>query len=478
MAVVAAAPPNRVSPDVPAKLHATVAELYPICRSITGAGFRESLDVVGRGLALQRHEVATGTQVFDWQVPREWNIRDAWIKNAAGERVVDYQANNLHVLNYSAPLPATRMSFATLRPHLYSRPDRPRWIPYRTSYYRETWGFCLSDDQLKALERAGGEYEACIDATLEAGHLTYGEFHHAGECVDEIFFSCHACHPSLANDNLSGMTVLAALARDLAGRRTRYSYRFVWVPGTIGSITWLARNEDGLGRIRMGLVVSCVGDPGAFTYKRSRRGGLGDRLMMQVLADTGEPYRVRPFSPLGYDERQYCSPGINLPVGCLMRTPNGEYPEYHTSADNLDLVTPRALAESGELLRRLVDAIERMAPGEWAEQEGDGQDMRPLLQTVETSPAGRRRYLNLSPRGEPQLGRRGLYGSTGGASPALSEAAMLWVLNLSDGKHTLATIAMRSGLVLDEIVAAADRLSEVGLLAPLPGAMREEGVIS
>ncbi len=461
--------PATVNSDRSAGLHSLAAELFPICRSITGDGFRRSLEIISRWVPMERHEVPTGTPVLDWEVPREWNIRDAWIKNASGERVVDFQANSLHVLNYSVAVPRTKLSWAELRSHLHFRPDRPDAIPYRTSYYRDAWGFCVTLRQFQAMEQAGGDYEVCIDSSLKPGALTYGEFFHPGECSDEILFSCHACHPSLANDNLSGMTVLAALARELAAQRTRYSYRFLWVPGTIGAITWLARNEAGLGRIRMGLVVSCVGDPGAFTYKRSRRGGWNDELVEKVLAETGEPFRVRPFSPLGYDERQYCSPGFNLPVGCLMRTPNGEYPEYHTSADNLNLVTPAALAESLEVVRRIVLAAEA-TPATRLASPDRAEPLRPLRLVPEMGPAGQRRYLNLRPKGEPQLGRRGLYGSTGGGvSTPAAETALLWVLNFSDGRHSLASIAGRSGLAIDDVINAAERLVAVGLLAPLPG---------
>ncbi len=451
-----------------AQLHAMAAELFPICRSITGDGVRRSLEILSRWVPLQRHEVPTGTPVLDWEVPREWNLVEAWIKNSAGERLVDSRVNNLHVLNYSIPVPRTKLSWAELRPHLHARLDRPDAIPYRTSYYREAWGFCVTQRQLEAMEQAGGEYEVCIDASLRPGALTYGEYFHAGECPDEILFSCHACHPSLANDNLSGMIIMAALAGELSGWRTRYSYRFVWVPGTIGAITWLARNEAGLGRIRMGVVASCLGDAGMFTYKRSRRGGLHDELVERVLAQTGAAFQVRPFRPLGYDERQYCSPGFNLPVGCLMRTPHGEYPEYHTSADDLNLVTPAALAESLEVFRRIVCAVEE-TPSPLAAFGSSGPGA-PLRAVPDLGPTGQRRYLNLHPKGEPQLGRRGLYSSTGGgARTPAAEAALLWVLNYSDGQHSLASIVGRSGLGEDEVLNAVDRLVAAGLLAPLPG---------
>src|SRR5271165_715057 len=384
-----------------------IEALYPICRSITGNGLRQSLRLLQGTVPLVLHEVPTGTEVFDWTVPKEWNIRDAYIKNEAGERVVDFQQCNLHVLNYSVPV-RRKMSRTELKPHLFTLPETPDWIPYRTSYYRETWGFCLSHRQLQELEDR--EYEVCIDSTLEPGHLTYGEYRIQGASDDEVLVSCHSCHPSLCNDNLSGIATAARLARLLEGVSLRYSYRFLWIPGTIGSITWLARNEAILPRIRHGLVLSCVGDSGKFTYKRSRRGDAEvDLAVEHVLRHGVGEYEVLDFSPYGYDERQYCSPGINLPVGCFMRTPNGRYPEYHTAADDLTLVTPSALAESLLQLLRVIQVLE----------ENDC-------------------YLNLNPKCEPQLGRRGLYRQMGGLKDAAaSEMAMLWILNLSDGQNDL-----------------------------------------
>jgi len=417
-------------------MYRLIEELYPICRSITGNGLRQSLRILGRSLPLSINEVPTGTTAFDWTVPREWNIRDAYIKTLKGDRVVDFNRSNLHVVNYSVPIRA-RMRLADLREHLFTLPDQPDWIPYRTSYYKESWGFCLSQGQLEGLK--DDEYEVCIDSTLEPGHLTYGEFRIQGSTNDEVLISCHSCHPSLCNDNLSGMTVALKLARYLINLPLRYSYRFLWIPGTIGAITWLARNEPVLPRIKHGLVLSCVGDPGRFTYKRSRYGKAEiDRVVEHALRHCENNFDVLDFSPYGYDERQYCSPGINLPVGCFMRTPNGKYPEYHTSADDLKLVTPTALAESLCRLLRVVAILEQNY-----------------------------RYENLNPKCEPQLGRRGLYRQIGGTSSRGFEEAMLWVLNLSDGMHDLVDIAERSGLDFFVVSEAAERLATHGLLAQL-----------
>jgi aminopeptidase-like protein len=414
-------------------LYACVADLYPLCRSITGDGVRETLRRLQRQAPLTMHEVPSGTEVLDWTVPREWNIRDAYIKDARGERIVDFRRSNLHVVNYSVPV-RRRMSLADLRPHLFTMPDRPAWIPYRTSYYQDGWGFCLSHEQLAALPE--GEYEVCIDASLEPGALTYAEVCLPGESTDEILISCHICHPSLANDNLSGVAIAAHLAHSLGQVSRHYSYRFLFIPGTIGSITWLARNESVTPRIRHGLVLACLGDTGPLTYKKSRRGDATiDRAAAHVLRGLGD-HTVLEFSPYGYDERQFCSPGFNLPVGRLSRTPHGCFPEYHTSADDLDFVHPSALAASFKAGLSILAVLEHD-----------------------------RIYVNQNPKGEPQLGKRGLYHAIGGGatSPA-EEMAMLWVLNLADGRHRVLDMAERAGLSFDAVRAAARRLEAHGLL--------------
>ncbi len=415
-------------------MYRLIADLYPICRSITGNGVRQSLAILQRHIPLEVHEVPTGSRVFDWSVPKEWNITDAYVKNGAGERVIDFRASTLHVLGYSVAV-AARMSLEELRPHLFTLPDRPDWIPYRTSYYAENWGFCLSHNQLLALE--DGEYEVRIDSSLTDGHLTYGEYVLEGAVPEEVLISTHICHPSLCNDNLSGVALTTFLAKALGEHPRRFSYRFLFIPGTIGSLTWLSLNRDGLSRISHGLVAACVGDGGRLTYKRSRRGNAEvDRAVASVLHGSGREYEILDFSPYGYDERQYCSPGFNLPVGVLSRTPHGRYPEYHTSADNLDLVRPEYLAESFAVYLAVIRLLEE-----------------------------NRRYLNTHPYGEPQLGRRGLYRAIGGQPiGAGDELAMLWVLNLSDGVHSLLDIAARAQLPFDQILGAAARLAEGGLL--------------
>jgi aminopeptidase-like protein len=413
------------------ELYDCVADLYPLCRSLTGEGLRETLRRLQRWMPLTLHEVPTGTEVFDWTVPEEWNIRDAWVKNARGERVIDFRRSNLHVVSYSVPV-HRRMSLAELRPHLHTLPDRPYWIPYLASFYAKTWGFCLSHRQLAALE--DGEYEVCIDSSLEPGALTYGEYYIPGESTDEVLISCHVCHPSLANDNLSGIAIAAHLAHQLRGLSLRYSYRFLFLPGTIGPITWLARNEALVPRIRHGLVLVCLGDAGRFTYKKSRRGNAPiDRAAAHVLRHLGGA-DVEDFSPYGYAERQYCSPGFDLGVGRLSRSPHGRFPEYHTSADDLDFVGAEHLAGSFTACLAILDVLE-----------------------------GDRVYVNQNPKCEPQLGKRGLYRDIGD-----NEMAILWTLNLSDGQHSLLDIAERSGLRFEAVRRAADLLLEHALLKEAP----------
>jgi aminopeptidase-like protein len=416
------------------EMYRLISELYPICRSITGDGVRKSLYILQQLIPLEIHEIPTGTRVFDWVIPKEWNVRDAYVKNSLGEKVIDFQTSNLHLLNYSIPI-ARKMPLSELKEHLFTLPEHPDWIPYRTSYYKENWGFCLSHNDLKKLEE--GEYEVYIDSSLEEGHLTYGEYYLPGETEEEVLFSCHICHPSLCNDNLSGMALATFLARYLASQPRRYSYRFLFIPGTIGSITWLCLNEDKTDRIQHGLVISGVGDAGAMTYKKSRRGNADiDRVVSHVLQHSGEEYAIEEFSPYGYDERQYCSPGFNLPVGRLGRTPFGKYPEYHTSADNLDFVRPEYLLNSYSRYIEVVNILEN-----------------------------NKIYINTNPKCEPQLGKRGLYGALGGEQDKkMSEMAMLWILNYSDGNHSLLDIAERSNIEFRVIHEVACRLQEADLL--------------
>jgi aminopeptidase-like protein len=408
-------------------------DILPICRSITGNGVRQTLDILAREAPLECVEVPSGTPVFDWEVPLEWNVREAYVVGPDGQRVVDVRRHSLHLLSYSVPMRAT-MSLAELRPHLYSLPDRPDWIPYRTSYWREHWGFCLPHRQLAALPE--GQYEVVIDSTLAPGSLTYAECRIAGELPDEFLVSTHVCHPGLANDNASGMAVAALLAAELARARPRLSYRVLFTPVTIGSMTWLMRNEPAARALRGGLVIGLLGGPGPLTYKRSRRGNTEvDHIAAAAVRDLDPAARVVDFSPYGYDERQFCSPGFDLAVGRLTRAPHGEYAEYHTSADNLDLIDVGSLAQSIQALARILGRID------------DNHRLRSRL-----------------PRGEPRLGKRGLFRSTGGTNPQDFEYALLWILNQADGMHGLHDIAAASGLPDDVLRQAGEALLDAKLI--------------
>jgi aminopeptidase-like protein len=418
------------------QLYEFAARLYPICRSITGNGVRETLRAVGERIPLTLHEVLSGTRAFDWEVPLEWNIEDACVLDPDGRRVVDFQAHNLHLMSYSEPVSAL-LSLDELAPHLHTSSEHPQWVPYRTSYYRRDWGFCMRQQDREQL--SPGRYQVEIKSSLAPGSLTYGEVCLPGRTAEEVLFFTHVCHPSLANDNTSGIAIATALAQWIAMQTRRYTYRFVFAPGTIGSLCWLKRNGEHLGRVRHGLVLALLGDAGALTYKASRSESAEiDKVAAYVLAHMEPQARVIPFSPYGYDERQLCSPGFNLPVGRLTRSVNGGYPQYHSSADDLTLIRPEHLMQSFEACQQIVAVL-----------EGDES------------------YVNLSPRGEPVLGKRGLYGSVGGRNPTEREHALLWVLNQSDGSHPLLAISQRSGLDFQTIRAAATSLEGAGLIQPV-----------
>jgi aminopeptidase-like protein len=421
--------------DAGQAIYDLAAEIYPICRSITGDGVRQTLAILARHIPIDIHEIPTGTRVFDWTIPREWNIREAFIMGADGRRVVDFAASNLHVMSYSVPVDA-RMSLEQLAPHIHTLPEQPDLIPYRTSYYAENWGFCMRHRDFARLPL--GEYHAYIDADPRNGSLTYGEFYLPGQSEEEVLLSAHICHPSLANDNCSGVALLVEIAKHLAEQRRCYSYRVVFAPGTIGAIAWLARNEAHVHRIRHGLIVAGVGDAGGPTYKKSRRGdALIDRAMAHVIRQNYPRGEIVDFAPYGYDERQYCSPGFNLPVGLIQRSPFGTFPEYHTSSDNLDFIRPEHLGASFRLIADALDLIE-----------------------------AERTVVSRNPKCEPQLGRRGLYAAIGGGPEAPAQTmAMLWVLSLADGAHSLLDMAERAGLPFADITRAAGLLEQHGLVS-------------
>jgi aminopeptidase-like protein len=430
-------PKARVGARAPAiDLYDLAAELFPINRSLTGAGVRETLQIVAGHVDLTIHEVGTGTPVLDWHVPAEWNIRHATISTMAGRCVVDFADNNLHVMGYSKPVKAV-LSRAELATHVHTLPDQPDLIPYRTGYYADDWGFCLPHRLWQ--EMTDDNYRVEIDSDLSQGALTYGEVFVPGQTNNEVLISCHICHPSLANDNLSGIAVMTALAMRQARLPRRLGYRFLFLPATIGALTWLDRNESRLERVEHGLVLTCLGDSSGFHYKQSRKGATIDRAVAHVLKHSGHRHEILPFSPYGYDERQFCSPGFDLPVGCLMRGVHGTFPEYHTSADNMDFVRPEYLDQSYAVIEEVLDLLDRDCV-----------------------------YERVDGRGEPQLGRRGLYRAIAGQREAggATQMDLLWVLNLADGRHSLIDMAIRADVPFARIEAAARLALEASLIRP------------
>jgi aminopeptidase-like protein len=421
------------------ELYELVARLYPICRSITGDGVRQTLKIIGEHIPLKIREVRSGTKVFDWVVPKEWNIRAAHIKDSQGKMVLNFRSSNLHVLNYSIPV-SRIVTFEELKEHIFTIPEYPDLIPYRTSYYSGNWGFCMSHNQFTNLDK-NQNYEVFIDSTLEEGYLTYGELYIKGQTDEEILISTHICHPSLCNDNLSGIAVATFLAKELINREDlRYSYRFIFIPATIGAITWLTVNEVNVENILGGFVITLLGDNSNFTLKKTRIGdSLIDMAAMKALNISGHQFELRDFSPYGYDERQFSSPGFNIPMACLTRKPFGEFKEYHTSADNLSFVHGDKLHESLDLMLLIVQIIE--------------QDHK---------------YLNLNPKCEPQLGKYGLYSKFGGSNESKqNQLACLWILNMSDGEHSLLDISNKSKISFNVIAKMAQELVKVNLIAKI-----------
>ena len=418
------------------KMEADFDRLWPICRSITGPGYRESLDIFAQRMPMERHRFPTGKKIFDWTVPKEWVVRDAYLRDPQGKKRADFKSCNVHLVGYSTPKRA-RLKLSELKEHLHSLPELPKAIPYLTSYYKERWGFCLSHEELTSLP--DGEYEVFIDSELKDGHVEIGEAVLPGESKEEILFSSYLCHPSLANNELSGPLVLVFLYEKIkAMPRRRYTYRFALMPETIGSLCYLSlRGAHLKKKLAAGFQMTCLGGPSHLIYKKSRRGNtLADRAAALVLRDQGK-HEILEFDPsLGSDEQQYGSPGFDLPVGCLMRTMYGRYSEYHTSLDNKEFMTIESLERTLAAYVDLVHALE-----------------------------SNRVWVNTSPYGEPQLGKRGLY-PTLGSQKMLEDSlrGLLWLLNLADGSQDLLEIAERSGQPLRRLAESAERLSEAGLL--------------
>jgi aminopeptidase-like protein len=422
------------------EMHSWAKDLFPICRSLTGNGVRETLSYISRIVpSLTVHEVPSGTQAFDWTVPDEWNIRGAYIEDEHGNRVVDFARNNLHVVGYSTPVDEW-MSLAELQPHLHSLPDQPGAIPYVTSYYVRRWGFCLPHAQRESLPDA--KYHVVIDSTLEPGSLTYGEVLISGREEKEIFLSTYICHPSMANNELSGPVVTTALARWIAAMpERRFSYRIVFIPETIGAIVYISRHLDELrSRVAAGYVVTCVGDDRGYSLLYSRAGNtLADRAAKLVLRRHAAELVEYSYLDRGSDERQYCSPGVDLPVASIMRTRYNSYAEYHTSLDDLNLVTPAGLEGGFDALRKTIELIER----------------NHVYQATTLC--------------EPQLGKRGLYPTLGTRGAGFAVRSMTNVLAYADGTRDLIDLANHIDLSADEAVETAQKLAAAGLLRIVDG---------
>lgn len=412
--------------------------LFPICRSITGDGVRETLKILSEIIPLHIHETASGTTCFDWTIPDEWNIREAYIETLNGERLIDFKNNNLHVMNYSVPVNAV-LSHSDLMKRIHSIPTQPEAIPYRTSYYSDNWGFSIKENQRHLFKH--DSYKVVIDSTKAPGHLTYGDLVLKGESEEEILLSTYVCHPSMANNELSGPLVTAFLYKKIASLpRRRFTYRFVFAPETIGVIAYLSKYGEIMKKnIHAGYVLTCCGDKGNYTYKKSRRGNsISDRAALQMLTDLRKKVKVVDFFPSGSDERQYCSPGFNFPVGSIMRTMYGDFPQYHTSLDNRDLVSEESFQDSVETYYAVILALE-----------------------------ANHTYVSNNPYCEPQLGKRGLYPTVGGGLGDEAVRAIQYLMNYSDGENDLLEIANKSGLSMTEITVAAKHLIQGGLLKEL-----------
>jgi aminopeptidase-like protein len=419
--------------DLGLEMWSLVEKLFPINRSITGNGVRQTLKILSEQIPLKIQEVPTGTKVFDWTIPQEWNLRDAYIIDPQGNKIADFKKCNLHVVGYSVPIDRT-LTLDELQEHLYSLPDQPDAIPYITSYYKERWGFCIAHNERLKLKE--GKYHVFIDSELKDGYLTYGEFILPGEINKEVFLSTYVCHPSMANNELSGPVVAAFIGKWLASQPRRYTYRIIFIPETIGSITYLSRHLQELKQnMIVGFNISCVGDERAYSYVASRyENTFADKVASNVLSFKHPDFIKYSFLDRGSDERQYCSPGVDLPLVTLSRSKYGTYPEYHTSLDNLDFVTATGLRGGYELIKDCINIIEN------------------------------NRTYRVICYGEPQLGRRGLYPNLSTKKSNVSVKTMMDFIAYADGTNDMIDISNIIGKLVMEIVPIAERLLEAGLV--------------
>lgn len=409
-------------------------KLWRIPRSITGAGVRQTLSILNEIVPLAIKEFPSGQKVLDWTIPQEWKVNKAYVKRLNGETVVDFDDHNLHLLGYSTPF-AGIVSKNELASHIYTLPNQPNAIPYHTSYYTPRWGFCMEHERFLSMN--DDKYEVCIDTELFDGFLTLADGFIQGESDDEVLFSTYVCHPMMANNELSGPIVQTMLYKWLANQaKPKYSYRFIYIPETIGSIVYLHHYGKELKeKTKAGFVITCVGDNGDFTYKKTRLGNRAtDKVAQFALENTS--HKVLNWFPTGSDERQYCSPAFDLPIGSITRSMYGMYPEYHTSLDNLDFISEEGLVGSFEIYKKIVNILEN-----------------------------NHKYQNMCVGGEPQLGSRGLYHTLSGAvGVEESVQANLWVLAYADAEHDLIDISRLSGIDFEILNMAAKRLVEAGLI--------------
>ena len=416
------------------KMHELAQKLFPICRSITGNGVRETLRILKKEISIKVYEVPTGTRVFDWTVPKEWNISEAWIEDSKGQRIIDFANHNLHVVGYSVPVDM-QISLSDLQEHLYSIPEQPNAIPYVTSYYQERWGFCMTHAMREKL--SDDIYHVHIDSSLKDGSLTYGELIIPGESEKEIFLSTYICHPSMANNELSGPVVTTYLTKWIKSKPRHHTYRIIFIPETIGSLTYLSKNIDDMKRnIIAGFNVTCAGDDRANSFQSSRYGTtLADRVALRVLRKRHPNFKSYSFLDRGSDERQYCSPGVDLPVVSIMRSHHTEFPEYHSSLDNLELITPNGLQGSFDILKECIETLE------------NNPRYQPIFQC------------------EPQLGKRGLYSTLSRRGSKSNDSKLyLNILAYSDGTNDMDDLAELLHIPKEDILQAVKTLLNAKLI--------------